>query len=93
METDDSGTTDWGTITGERISVLVCVEGGKRMARYEVIIPSATTSNLPAVGIQYFCSIESASRSSPTDLLLRASTRAFHVGGRLTLFSHSVIIS
>ena len=40
METDDSGTTAWGTFTGERISVLVyCVEGGKRMAtlaRYEV---------------------------------------------------------
>ena len=27
METDDSGTTAWGTITGEWASVLVCVEG------------------------------------------------------------------
>ena len=42
---------------------------------------------------QYFCSRSAASLTSPTVLLLRASTMFFHVGGEGQVFSHVVRVS
>ena len=42
---------------------------------------------------QYLCSRSAASLTSPTVLLLRASTMLFHVGGEGQVFSHVLRVS